>query len=56
MRRNLGTPDTCEECGRTGLIGRQIHWANVSKEYKRDLADWIRLCQKCHKAYDLVLT
>lgn len=22
-------------------------------EYHRDLVDWIRLCAKCHKAYDM---
>ena len=48
--RNLGTPDTCEECGRSG---HQIHWANKDHEYKRNLEGWIRLCVKCHQLYDI---
>jgi len=53
VRNELGQPDTCEECGRTGLIGRQINWANKSGEYKRDLKDWRRLCISCHRNFDL---
>ena len=49
----LGTPDTCEHCGRSNLSGHLIHWANKSGEYKRNLEDWLRLCAKCHKDYDL---
>src|SRR3989338_662738 len=48
----LGKPDTCEHCGRSGLKGRSIHWANKSGEYKRNLEDWLRLCAKCHGLYD----
>ena len=49
---HLGRPLKCEHCKKSGLKGRQIHWANKSGEYKRDLADWIRLCVPCHKKYD----
>lgn len=52
VARELGKPDTCEHCGRSGLRGRFIQWANKSGEYLRDLNDWIRLCAKCHYAYD----
>lgn len=52
VRRNLGRPKNCLECGFESDNIRQFHWANVSREYKRDLSDWIRLCAKCHKAYD----
>lgn len=51
--QHLGQPDTCEFCGKSGLSGRFIHWANKSGKYLRDLTDWIRLCAKCHKYYDL---
>lgn len=27
-------------------------WSNISGEYKRNLADWQRLCAKCHQLYD----
>lgn len=26
----------------------RYHWANISKEYKRDLNDWIQLCPSCN--------
>lgn len=47
-----GQPRRCEECGKDGLTGRQIHWANISDKYSRDRSDWRRLCAKCHKAFD----
>jgi len=50
--RKLGKPTICEHCGKTGLSGKFIVWANKSHEYKRDLNDWLRLCAKCHKEYD----
>lgn len=53
IRKILGKPDTCEHCKKSGLKGQQIHWANKSNEYKQDISDWIRLCAKCHKKYDL---
>lgn len=53
VERNLGQPDTCEHCGKTGLTGHKIHWANKNHTYKRNLADWMRLCSSCHKKYDL---
>ena len=54
VKRHLGKPDTCEHCGKNGLSGKKIHWANKSHEYKRDLTDWLRLCVSCHKAYDKI--
>lgn len=52
VRRKLGQPTTCSHCKQTNLIGTNIHWANVSGEYKREVGDWTRLCVTCHKAYD----
>lgn len=51
--RKLGQPDTCEFCGKRGLSGHKIHWANKSKQYKHETTDWIRLCVPCHKLYDI---
>jgi len=51
--RKLGRPDRCAVCDDDGQPHRSYHWANISKTYKRDLSDWIRLCVKCHKAYDM---
>ena len=53
VRKHLGNPDTCEFCGKSGLKGHAIHWANKDHSYKRNLGDWLRLCSRCHKKYDL---
>lgn len=50
VRRELGTPSRCENCGTTEA--KQFEWANKSGEYKRDLTDWIRLCTLCHRRMD----
>lgn len=50
--RKLGKPNTCEKCGKTGLKGRKIAWANISRAYKRELTDWVRLCAGCHLIFD----
>lgn len=50
--RNLGKPSKCEFCEKIEERSSYIHWANKSGEYKRDLADWLRLCAKCHYHYD----
>jgi hypothetical protein len=50
VRSRLGKPSECQRCGDTEA--RQFEWANISHEYKRDLSDWIRLCQSCHRLYD----
>lgn len=42
----------CEHCWQEKENNRQIHWANKSGEYTRQRSDWMRLCVKCHKAYD----
>lgn len=52
VKKQLGKPDTCEQCGRSGLYGIAIHWANISGEYKQDASDWARLCAVCHGRFD----
>ncbi len=47
-----GQPTTCEHCQMGNLFGHKIHWANISREYKRKRTDWLRLCVKCHKLFD----
>lgn len=51
IERTLGKPNKCSACGKIGY-GRQMHWANKGHVYKRNLTDWVRLCVKCHKAFD----
>jgi hypothetical protein len=55
VQKHLGKPTKCEFCKLEFNNSRQIHWANKSHEYKRDLSDWLRLCVSCHKQYDLSL-
>ena len=38
----------CEHCHRY----KNTDWANKSREYKRELNDWIELCRYCHIKYD----
>lgn len=53
IKKTLGSPMQCTRCGYTSENPKKIHWANISHEYKRIVEDWIRLCAKCHKAYDM---
>lgn len=48
VRRHYGKADKCIYCGNDSIVD----WANISKEYKRDINDWIKLCRKHHIAYD----
>lgn len=50
VRKMLGTPNLCEHCKTTNA--KKFEWANISKQYKRDLSDWKRLCTKCHRNED----
>ncbi len=50
--KHKGKPMRCERCNFKAENPSQIHWANKSYEYKRDLTDWLRLCVSCHKKYD----
>lgn len=51
--KERGNPETCEDCGKTGLRKNQIHWANIDHKYRRRTEDFIRLCQSCHRKYDI---
>lgn len=46
----LGKPSECENCGST--TASRYHWANLSGNYLRDIADWARLCSLCHILFD----
>ena len=54
MVTNFGRPKKCEICKTTR--SKTYNWANISGEYKRDRNDWLRLCRKCHHAYDDIST
>lgn len=55
VNRELGRPTTCVHCEKTGLKGKEIHWANKDHKYRRNINDWIRLCAGCHKKFDQFL-
>jgi len=50
--RKLGRPKQCEHCKAIIDNPYKINWANKSREYKKDVKDWIRLCKKCHCIFD----
>lgn len=52
VKYHFGSPQECEHCGTTEK--RMYHWANLSRQFKRERSDWIRLCVPCHKRFDLV--
>ncbi len=50
--REKGKPTTCEQCGKEGLTGHKIQWANKDHKYARNIDDYMRLCGICHRKYD----
>lgn len=50
VRKHLGTPKQCSHCQATHK--KKYEWANISRQYKRELTDWVRLCTSCHRKYD----
>lgn len=51
IRRTLGTPKLCENCGTTDSH-LKYEWANISGNYLQDTSDWARLCKLCHNLID----
>jgi len=45
-------PCVCSICGFADSYEGHFHWANISREYKRDLDDFTCLCVSCHVKYD----
>lgn len=52
IRKHLGTPKECWECGSNNLPSHYYQLANISGKYLRDIKDWKRLCAKCHWNFD----
>ena len=50
VERQLGKPMVCWECGDT--TRSRYHWANISGEYRKDVADFKRLCVPCYAKLD----
>lgn len=51
IRRNYGTPDGCEACG-TLRPGAYYEWANITRSYRKNIDDFLRLCKSCHVKFD----
>jgi hypothetical protein len=49
MKRNYVWPDCCEHCG----SNKNIQLASKNYKYSRNKSDWIILCAKCHRKYDV---
>jgi len=50
VKVRLGKPSKCEHCDTT--TAKKFEWASKSRQCKRDITDWIRLCTSCHHKYD----
>jgi len=58
VRRCKGKAKICEKCNKENGPAKDgrfklVQWVNISREYKRDLEDFMALCVPCHKKYDL---
>lgn len=51
MTARYGQPVGCEFCG-TDDPCKRYEWANISGQYRRARADFVRLCKKCHNDFD----
>lgn len=51
VKRRLGKAIRCKMCNKQGKR-HEIHWANRTGKYKRDIKNWVSLCAKCHKKFD----
>lgn len=49
--RNYGRANECNTCNVKGA--NRYEWANLSKEYKRDILDWKQVCKSCHTKMDM---
>lgn len=48
VNRNKSKTGTCSDCNAEG----DTFWANISREYHRDLDDFRELCRTCHRRFD----
>jgi len=53
VNKYKGKPKYCEHCGKEYIKERTFDWSNIDHKYRRKLEDFIWLCKKCHKRYDI---
>jgi len=51
VRRWKGKPNKCDNCGTENA--KKYEWCNIDHKYRRVLEDYIRMCTKCHRKYDI---
>lgn len=49
LYRNFEKSGICQHCN---ADNKRSEWANISKQYKKDIKDFIELCKPCHERYD----
>lgn len=49
VRRHKNKPNNCEKCGKSK---KRLEAANISGKYKRDINDYIYVCNSCHNIMD----
>lgn len=50
VEKTLGKKRKCDFCKTTKA--KMYHWSSKDHLYKRNIADWQRLCVRCHFYYD----
>jgi hypothetical protein len=53
INREAGRASYCFNPNCLAPNSTRFQWANVSKEYRRDVNDYIPLCATCHKNWDM---
>lgn len=50
LRNHKQKTGQCDSCGTTQ--SKRTEYANISKQYKRDITDYHELCTSCHRLFD----
>lgn len=53
VKSRKGRPEKCSVCGKLNEKRGWVHWANKDHKYARNLNDYIAMCPKCHKKWDM---
>jgi len=48
LRKHCVKPKNCQHCG----VEKRLDWASKTKEYTRDIREYIALCRGCHIRLD----
>jgi hypothetical protein len=61
IKKNYGQPQKCDFCKREKPpkgkgVRDYFSWANKDGKYEKNIKNWFRLCQICHRNYDFKRT